>query len=280
MKDSIRQAWILSKLRKNYEIECFENTWKYEISCSSEYSSFITKILLSICKEPFKEQIANVIEAIARTNNEDLNIQGTAELYWGKFMMSLRLPNMVVVPVGNQNDGKNSILENLVLNQEKSIVNREKAIDNSRVDTWDLVLEHLRLFEMDPAYLLQTMETDLPKSEDKELVRKMLCRSFQLMADFISDYALHDTYKTIVNRLTEIAEEKQDSAISQYLSHILEAEGYKLDEIEVIAYFLEILCKDENFARDFFRVQGSLLPRLLSEALDLLSKFKKWDAIN
>lgn len=200
------QGWILSELQKNYEIESLVNPWKYENSCSPEYKYLVNSILLLVCREPFKKQIANVITKLIETNTKNLDITGTVELYWGKFLKSIRLPNMSVVPLGSLNDG-----EELVFHQEKPLANQEKSIEIHQIDTWDLVLEHLRLFEMKPEHLLQAMETDLSTSEDKELIKKMLCRCFQLMADAISDYALHDTYIIITNRVTEIAQKIQNA---------------------------------------------------------------------
>ena len=270
--DSFMQGWILNELQKNYEIERLENSWKYENSCSPEYKSLVNSVLLLVCREPFKKQIANVITKLIETSTENLDIPGTVELYWGKFLKSIRIPNMSVVPLGNLNDQ-----EELVFHREEPLVNREKSVEIHQIDTWDLVLEHLRLFEMKPEDLLQAMETDLSTSEDKELVKKMLCRCFQLMADAISDYALHDTYIIITNRMTEIAQKIQNAVFSQYLDEMLRAKSYKFDETEVIAQFLTDLRENEDLIKDFFNVKGSSLAELISKAIGLLRQFRKWN---
>jgi len=229
------------------------NGWSYEWGCSPKYVGAITWTLFLLCKSPFQEQIKQMLKEKSKSDIEDGAIQKTVEVMWIKFIASLKLP------------GISFCVAQEFVGQNLPFVNEDSII-------WRVTLKHLQEVGMDMIELQDAIENDLTQSEDRMRVRQLLCSIYQLQSFTIKDGTLHDTYKTILDRLDNLARSKRDYLFSYTHSQLSKAEGHKYDEAETIDLFCELLTSKEVLLDGFFNVKGKPLSKLLSKAFGLLDE--------
>ena len=251
------QDWddILNEINGNVP-QPSNKEWSYEWGCSPQYVGVITWTLFLLCKSPFQEQIKQVLKENSKPDIKDEDIQKAVDVTWAKFIASLKLPGVsfcvAAIFVG----------ENLPFVNEDSVV-------------WKVTLHYLQKMGMDPIELEDAIENDLTQPEDKGHVRMLLSSIYQLQSFIIADGTLHTTYKTIVNRIDNLARSKREYLFSYMHSKLSKAEGHKYDEADAVDLFCEMLTSKELFLEGFFNVKGKALSKLLSKAFSLLDELPK-----